>query len=118
MFSSSTCGGIFDNFDRSELYQTSFLDVTRLLSNDNIYPRSLYLNTVIKTIMVGILFYAFSNYVSPLCNCVLISVGYYLASFVSIAFLLGFSLFVIVLTQHRILLTSSHQTNVFIGQKK
>ena len=35
----STFGGVFDHFDRSELCQTSFLDVRRLLSNDHIFPR-------------------------------------------------------------------------------
>ena len=30
--------GIFDHFDCSELYQTSFLDGRRLLSNDHIFP--------------------------------------------------------------------------------
>ena len=34
----SNFGGIFYHFDRSELYQTSFPDVTRLLSNDHIFP--------------------------------------------------------------------------------
>ena len=34
----STFGLIFDNFYRFELYQTSFLDVKRLLSNDHILP--------------------------------------------------------------------------------
>ena len=41
----SALRGIFDHFDCFELYKTSFRDVTRLISNDHIFPRgSLYLH--------------------------------------------------------------------------
>ena len=46
IFSSSNFGVIFDHFYSSKLYQIFFLDVSRLLSNDHIFPRgSLWLFT-------------------------------------------------------------------------
>ena len=42
--------GTFDHFNCPELYQTSFLDVRRLLSKDHIFPRgSLWSGTLILT---------------------------------------------------------------------
>ena len=47
----STFGEIFDHFDSFELYQTSFLDVRRLLCIDRIFPRgSLYVLDVFQIV--------------------------------------------------------------------